>query len=370
MIAWILTVSAVVLVLGFGAARALAWQFALTAAARTRLTAAVWTVSLLPMLLQMAGVARLFRWTAVAVVLLWFVCLTAAAVWLCRRLAARFGFSGSLKIWRGVAAAGFSALTALSLYNAYTPVVRHARITLDKPLGRPLRVALASDLHLGVLVGARQIDKLTDIVRRERADIVLLPGDLMDDDTAAYDAENMRPHLQQLRAPLGVYATLGNHDLFGRQAQIARALREAGIVVLHDEAVRVDGRFWLAGRPDNLDTARLPAAELLRQTDAAEPVFLLDHRPDGIPAHAALPLDVQVSGHVHNGQVFPANFVVKLLNRLPYGHENINGKHFFVTSGFGFWGVPFRLGSQAEVWLIEVRGSDSESFRQPEKPPF
>ena len=84
----------------------------------------------------------------------------------------------------------------------------------------------------------------------------------------------------------------------------------------------------------------------------------MDHRPDQIEQHARLPIDLQVSGHVHNGQVFPANLIVKQLYRLPYGYEAIGNGHFFVTSGFGFWGIPFRLGSQSEVWIIDVSGTE------------
>lgn len=349
MFGFLLAVLAALQILAWGAARALAWQLRLDKRHGRWLAAGLLLLTDVPLLIHMAGWLKLFRWHAVWAVLLWFVVLTAASAWLAGKC------SGSLKTRRRILAPLiFCGLLGLSLYNAYVPTVRHARITVNKPLGKPVRVALASDLHLGVLVGSRQLDKLADIVRREQADIVLLPGDLMDDDTVAYDAENMRPHLQKLRAPLGVYATLGNHDLFGHQHAVTRALQQAGITVLHDQAVQVDGRFWVAGRPDNLDRNRLPTAELLRQTDPAQAVFLLDHRPDGIDVHAALPLDVQVSGHVHKGQVFPANLMVRLFNRLSYGHETINGKHFFVTSGFGFWGVPFRLGSQSEVWIIDV----------------
>ena len=75
-----------------------------------------------------------------------------------------------------------------------------------------------------------------------------------------------------------------------------------------------------------------------------------------VEAHAKLPIDVQVSGHVHNGQIAPANLIVRTLYRLAYGYEEIGGRHFFVTSGYGFWGIPLRLGSQSEVWVIDVKG--------------
>lgn len=244
---------------------------------------------------------------------------------------------------------------ATAIYNAYTPVVRHASITINKPLAKPIRIGMASDTHLGILVGARQLDKLARIMQDEKVDIILLPGDIMDDDTVAYDAENMQPHLQKLRAPLGVYATLGNHDLFGHESDIAKAIKAAGITLLHDEVVKIND-FWVVGRPDNLDKKRMKTADLLKKTNLQEAIFLLDHRPDQVTEHSQLPIDVQVSGHVHNGQIFPANFIVQRLNRIAYGYGKINDSHFFVTSGFGFWGVPFRLGSQSEVWIIDVKG--------------
>lgn len=303
----------------------------------------------------------LFRISAVWMVLLLFVCFTGLAVLLLERLGRRF-FRQPEKLRTALRVSSpliLTALFALALWNAYTPVVRHARVQLDKPLGKPVRIAMAADTHFGLLVGRRQIDKLTAIVAREAADIVLLPGDIMDDNTEVYDAENMAESLSKLRAPLGVYATLGNHDLFGHDAAITRAMEAAGIVVLRDQAVKVDNRFWVVGRPDQMDRNRLATADLLKQTRTGEPVFLLDHRPTDVAEHAKLPIDLQVSGHVHNGQVFPASLVVRVMYDIAYGYRQIGNGHFFVTSGFGFWGVPFRLGSQSEVWIIDVYGNDT-----------
>lgn len=298
-----------------------------------------------------------FRLTAGWMALLWFGVMTIAAVWLFylllrRRVAApRLG-----RALRAAASAVFLTLACLSFYNAYMPVVHRYQVHIDKPLAQPVRIGLASDTHLGILFGARQIDKLAGIMNREQVDIILLPGDLMDDDTEAYHSENMQAHLSRLRAPLGVYATLGNHDLFGHQTEITAALQNAGITVLHDQAVKIDNRFWLVGRPDELDRNRLPTAELLKYTDPAEPVFLLDHRPTQIHLHQNLPIDLQVSGHVHKGQIFPANFLTDYIYDLAYGYERRGNGHYFVTSGYGFWGVPMRLGSRSEVVIIDVSG--------------
>lgn len=254
----------------------------------------------------------------------------------------------------------FFSWFAIAFYNAYTPTVHYAHIQINKPLSQPLRIGMAADLHLGKLVGTRQLKKLNHIMQTEKVDLIVLPGDIMDDDTLAYEAENMHEQLKQLTAPLGVYATLGNHDLFGQKIPIVQALNRAGITVLHDHLLRLDNGLWIVGRPDQLDTQRLPTAQLLQNIPEQEAVLLLDHRPNDVLAHSKMNVDIQVSGHVHNGQVFPANLLVRFLNGLHYGYRQIGNGHFFVTSGFGFWGIPFRLGSQAEVWIIDVTGKNNQ----------
>ena len=343
----------------FGLGRSVQWLLAGFIGTRGRrwLMAGVFAITnaLIAGLLLQLGHA-VFRLMAVWMVVLLFAMYAALATFvlyliLCRVMPQK-PVARSLRIF---APLFFIGLTAYSVYNAYTPVVRHYEISINKKLERPLRIGMASDLHTGILVGARQLDKLADIMQREKVDIILLPGDLMDDNVEAYRAENMQPHLEKLRAPLGVYATLGNHDLFGHEREIAEELTRAGIKVLANESLMVDG-LLLVGRNDDLDTQRPSTAALLQGQNTDLPVLLLDHRPSQIDEHAKLPVDIQVSGHVHNGQVAPANLIVRQMNRLAYGYEQIGNGHFFVTSGFGFWGVPFRLGSQSEVVVIDVTG--------------
>lgn len=252
----------------------------------------------------------------------------------------------------------FLGLLGLGYYNAYTPTVVHYSVKLDKPLEKPLRIGMASDLHLGTLFGAKQLDQLAEIFNQQKVDLILLPGDIMDDNVSAYRAEKMQPHLAKLKAPLGVYATLGNHDFFGAQNSIAQEIQNAGITVLWDQAVEINGKFTLIGRNDDLVKNRPSAEQLLQNVNTKLPVILLDHRPTEIEQHAKLPIDIQVSGHAHKGQVFPASIITKLIYRLHYGYEKIGFGHYFVTSGYGFWGVPMRLGSQSEVMIIDVEGKN------------
>lgn len=343
----------------FGLGRSLQWLFApvIGKAGRRWLMASAYLITnslIVGLLLQVDH--AVFRITAFWLVLLLFVMYSALATFIVylvlRRFMAQPPLSRSLRLFAPLFLVG---LTAFSVYNAYTPVVHHQSVTINKKLDKPLRIGVASDTHLGLLMGTKELDKLADIMNREKVDLILLPGDLMDDDTQVYLAKNMRLHLAKLSATLGVYATLGNHDMFGHQNEIRDELEKAGIRVLANETLETDG-LLIVGRNDDLDASRPSTAQLLAGKNTDLPVLLMDHRPSEIEKHAALPVDIQVSGHVHNGQIAPANLIVKTLNRLAYGYEAIGNGHYFVTSGYGFWGVPMRLGSQAEVWIIDVKG--------------
>lgn len=258
---------------------------------------------------------------------------------------------------------GFLGMVSLAVYNAYTPVVRYLTITVDKPIS-PVRLGVASDTHLGYLVGARQLNKLAHILAQENIDLLLMPGDIMDDDTHVYHGEKMHTAFDNLVKSVNgnLIASLGNHDLYKekeRQA-IVQAVRDSHAILLDDKVhtLTINGTpISVIGRFDDHYAERKSTGELMTGVDTQSLVILLDHRPSQIDENVKLPIDLQVSGHTHNGQVFPANFIVKAINRLGYGHEYINGTHVVVSSGYGFWGVPFRLGSQAEVWVIDVVGN-------------
>ena len=262
---------------------------------------------------------------------------------------------------RILALAIFIGLFFYALYSAYAPVVRELSVNIDKPLAKPLRIVVASDLHIGRLFGSGAIDRLHHLMVKNTADILLMPGDIMDDNTQAFTDYNMAKNFAELckSLPYGVYATLGNHDLYGHEQPIVQALRAAGVQLLNDEVIRIEHEgqpVWLIGRFDNHKRQRVATTDLLAQVDTTQPVILLDHRPSDIAEHSQMPIDLQLSGHTHNGQIFPANFIVSAINRLGYGYEAIGKGHFVVSSGYGFWGIPFRLGSRSEIWLITLNG--------------
>lgn len=299
------------------------------------------------------GFGDIMAWLALLLVLLWYGMLVSVPALLIGWRWRKQGWPLGL---RGAALAAFFALVGISIFSAYAPVVRHARITLDKPLDKPLRLLLAADLHLYWLFGNAELDWLAQTARREGADMVLMPGDVINDHVQPFVARGMAPHLAGVQAPLGVFATMGNHEFYGDALANAQAMRDGGVRVLRDEAVVVDGRVIVAGRDDDMRRDRKTLREILAGMDTSLPVIVLDHRPTHIADNAAAGADIQLSGHTHGGQIFPLNWIVRRMYRLHYGHARLDGMETVVTSGYGFWGLPFRLGTRSEVWLIEVRG--------------
>ncbi|MGO2364534.1 MAG: metallophosphoesterase, partial [Psychrobacter sp.] len=139
----------------------------------------------------------------------------------------------------------YVSIVSLAIFNSYSPVVHRLTVTINKPLDKPMDIALVSDTHLGRWFGNRQIKKMVSLIDAQHPDVVVIAGDIMNDNTIAYDNTNMHEQLLKLKAPLGVYATLGNHDYFGYDQQITQAVEEAGIKALDNESVLLDDSVWL-----------------------------------------------------------------------------------------------------------------------------
>ena len=263
------------------------------------------------------------------------------------------------KLIRAIGVLTYIGIVGLALFNSYSPVVKRLTVTTDKPLADPMTIVLASDTHLGRWFGNRQIDKMVSLIDAQDADMVVLAGDIMNDDTIYYDKTNMHEHLSKLTAPLGVYAVLGNHDYLGYEKKIAQAVKDAGITVLDNQSVLLDDAVWLVGRSDDVDRTRLSAQELLDDVDTDKPVLFLEHRPTSINEISLLPVDLHLSGHTHGGQMFPLTLLMRWFKPLAYGSKYFNDTQFLVSSVYGFGSVPFRLGTRSEIWVITLQSSQS-----------
>ena len=225
-----------------------------------------------------------------------------------------------------------------------------------------LTVALVGDLHAGAPhVDAERVRRLVAAVNRRRPQLVLLAGDFVDDEVAGADRvapEDVAVALAALRAQLGVYAVLGNHDRAFGAERVAAALRSHGVEVLEDDARRLDARLWLAGVGGARREPRDPQAALDEVPDGA-PVILLAHEPDLFP-RVPERVSLTVAGHTHGGQValpglrgrwIPSRFG----ERYAGGHVVEGGRHLYITTGVGTSRWPVRLGAPPEVVLLRLR---------------
>jgi uncharacterized protein len=266
-------------------------------------------------------------------------------------------------LWTGwIIVALLAVILVVGTRNAWRTVVRSYELTVPKAAGdgrKELRIAAASDIHLGAVVGNAHLARLAERMKELKPDIILLPGDILDDSLEPFIRENMAEVMKRLQAPLGVYASLGNHEYIGGHIEdyIAR-MKAINIEVLTDRVVEIGSSFYVAGRKDKAaeqfsGEGRLSIADLLEGTDQTKPVILLDHQPHALGAAAEAGVDLMLSGHTHRGQMAPAHLVTRRLFELDWGYLRKGAMHVIVSSGYGLWGPPVRLGSRSEI--IDIR---------------
>lgn len=259
-------------------------------------------------------------------------------------------------------AIAFTAVQCIAGYvNARTPRVVRIFVPVEKPLkdGRPVTIAMASDIHLGTIIGKKKAERLAEMMNPLDADIILLAGDVVDEDIAPVIGNDLGASLVRLKARYGVWAVTGNHEYIGGADKAERYLQAYGIKFLHDTSVAIDGRFTLAGRDDRdrlrfTGIPRKPLSEVLKGTDPSLPLVLMDHQPFDLDSVAAAGVDLQLSGHTHHGQIWPFNYITKAIFRLSRGYLRIGSTGFYVSCGYGTWGPPIRLGNRPEIVFITL----------------
>jgi len=264
---------------------------------------------------------------------------------------------------------GFQAYSNV-MQQTHTIATEALQFTLPK-LGAGLdgfRIAQISDLHFGPYTGEAEVRAAMETARAAHPDAIVLTGDFI---TATWlfhygrrPADKIVPCAEllcDLRAPYGVFAILGNHD-WANANFVAGCLRDAGIRVLRNEAVPIErggARFWLAGT----DSALERAADLQRTLagiPAEESVVLLAHEPDFADEAARYPIDIQLSGHSHGGQIVVPGvpgYLPPLGRKYPRGLYTLGKLRLYVNRGVGVSGAPIRVGAAPEVTIVELNSA-------------
>lgn len=219
---------------------------------------------------------------------------------------------------------------------------------------KTLRIVAASDIHLGVTIDKAYLKKYVRMINDEHPDIVLLAGDVSDRSMVPVVRQHMDEELRMLNAPKGVFAINGNHEHFAESPDAtANYLQKAGITVLRDETALIDNSFYIIGRDDRVNPGRKALSELVKGLNPSLPRILLDHQPYDLHQAEENGIDLQLSGHTHEGQFFPGNLIVKSMYELGHGYKKKGKTHVYVSSGLGIWGPQYRIGTQSELVVID-----------------
>lgn len=255
---------------------------------------------------------------------------------------------------------GIILLLLITGYFKFThPVIIEQEIVINKSAGKhkELKVAGISDIHLGTTVDKKRLAKYVELINKQKPDIVIIAGDLIDNNLLPLIKEKMWEELNLLDAPLGVYYCLGNHEYLSGIEPSMDFLQKTNMKILIDDACLVDNSLWIIGRDDihGAGDNRKNLEELVQLTDTTLPLLLLDHEPYHLEEAEMNGIDLQFSGHTHNGQLWPLNLIVKQIYEVGYGYKQKGSTHYYISSGLALWGPPYRIGTESELVIFNIK---------------
>ncbi|MDD4514187.1 metallophosphoesterase [Massilibacteroides sp.] len=247
-------------------------------------------------------------------------------------------------------------LLSYGYYNYKHPKTQEFTLSVNKPAETStLKVVAVSDLHLGLGTGKEALNKYVDRINEQNPDLILISGDLIDNTVLPLKEERMDEELNRLKASLGVYMVPGNHEYIANIEECKDFLRSTQIHLLCDSVVTLPNGVQLIGRDDRQNHHRKPLSTLLEQADVSKPMILLDHQPYDLEKTVKGKVDLQFSGHTHRGQVWPINLLTDYLFDISYGYERREDTHLYVSSGLSLWGPPFRIGTNSELVVFNLK---------------
>lgn len=243
-----------------------------------------------------------------------------------------------------------SCVCGYGYYRFSHPVVTKLALNIQKKSFEELKIVAVSDVHLGYIINKQRLHQYVDKINALKPDIVLIAGDLFDRDIDVVRKQKMEEELNRISAKDGVYAVVGNHEYYASYyGNIDNYIASLSIHFLRDTAIIINNKFCIIGRDDYTNRKRKPLSELVKNIDKQMPIIVLDHQPNHLEEAAENGIDLQISGHTHDGQFFPVNKIVKHMYELSYGYKQKGNTHYYVSSGLGLWGPPFRIGTKSEI---------------------
>ena len=202
-------------------------------------------------------------------------------------------------------------ITFIGFRQYSKPQLKDLNLTIKRNEGQldNLKIIAASDLHLGMIIQKSRLAEWIEMINKEDPDIILLVGDTFDRSVKPYDSQGLIDEFKKLKSKYGVFAVLGNHDYYAKVDRSVDYLKRSGIKLLRDQSVIVDNRLILIGRDDATNRKRKPLKSIMSEEDTGLPAILMVHQPTHLHESAKYNIDLQISGHTHNGQIFPGNLL-------------------------------------------------------------
>lgn len=275
----------------------------------------------------------------------------------------------------GIVLAVMCAVCLYGMGHAKTLYQTEYNVAIDKQ-GEDMTIALLADLHMGYSTDPAYMEKTVQAVNAMQPDLIVFAGDIFDNQYEAIpEPERLIQAFSAMKSTYGSYACWGNHDvsepiLAGFTWDIENEnkddvrmhdfLTRSGITLLTDERLTLSNGVQLVGRKDpswaqKTGGGRMSPDEILEGLDENAPILVIDHQPRQLQELAAAGADLDLSGHTHDGQMFPGNLAIRLLWENACGHIEVGKMHSVVTSGVGIWGPDMRVGTKSEIVRINLR---------------
>ena len=253
------------------------------------------------------------------------------------------------------------SIAVLILGSVFAVFPTVTQTTVFAPIDRDFKIIVLSDIHYGSTGSVVSLKRMVEQVNCLQPDLIILAGDVLDQHVELLSKETFTSAMNTLDATYGVVAVTGNHEFATNTLeQIIDFYDQTSVRLLLDEQLVIADRIRLVGRIDDHDpeNRRKPLKDYVE--DSILPLLVVDHQPQYFKEAKEIGAFLQLSGHTHNGQIFPGNWILSIYNRLLYDSPS-NGMHTYddftlaISRGYGTWGFPFRLTGASEILEIILK---------------
>ena len=271
-------------------------------------------------------------------------------------------FEQTKKITAIIIIAVVGIIVFLGNLNKRDITIKTLELQLPKGEGKlnELNIVAASDLHLSPIDGERLLSKIIDKMNSLNPDIILLSGDIVDDKAEILEQRKIGESFKKLNPKYGIYTINGNHEFINEAEASVKYAEHLGMKVLRDNYVLIDSSFYVIGREDSTmfqftGKHRNTLKQIIESINTNHSIILLDHTPYKLEEAQNNNIALQLSGHTHHGQIWPANIITNMIYEVSWGYKKKGNTHYYVTSGAGTWGPPVRTGSKSEIVNIKIK---------------